>query len=306
MYFTTSITKEGMTGQTVPQFFTSAVHYYAIAAPHQLGWIWLGLSALGALFWIVAAVRRNLGAAEAGALALLGGGTAVILLVPAGLSERYLAPMLPALAILAMAGAASLIRRLPVPVPVRPLLASALAVAALIPVLHIPVKEVTGYSAAVSRVLKQPRLPGKQDVWLVSSDPRGEGGVIAEAAFRLPNRSPSPLRICRASKELGSSDWMGRGYHSSFATTDAVLNQLEKLLVKWVFVDESSPERMRQPHEELLAKALAGAPDRWTLAFHQVVTRQHGVTGELLVYRSVVRTEMTPASPEEDLPPRRS
>ncbi|MDZ4289339.1 MAG: hypothetical protein U0984_15340 [Prosthecobacter sp.] len=288
MALTAGITKEGMTGQTTLEFLGKAVPYYGAKLPLHLGYLWLALAIWGALAWLRRTWQGSLGGLEAALVASLVGGAAVILLVPAGLSERYLAPMVPTLAILAVVGAKDMSQFFPrswrgwlVPV----LTASAFALVA-----YVPRKEVTGFAAAVAYVQSvSVAAPVPKDCWMVSSDPRGEGGVIVEAVFRLKQRSPSPLRIYRAGKELSKSAWMGRDYTAAFATEAEVLAHLDKLGVRWVFVDQSVPKPLRVAHEKLLEDALGHSPDRWTLARKQTVTRQPGVTGELLVYRSVAR-----------------
>lgn len=287
MLLTAGITKEGMTGQTTLEFLAKALPYYGEKLPQHLGYVWLALATVGAFGWLRQAWKGSLGSLEAALLAGMAGGAAVILLVPAGLSERYLAPMVPALAILAVVGARAVSHFLPPRWHGWAVLA--LAVGALAPVASIPQKAVSGFADAVAHV-QSVTTAGPKERWLVSSDPRGEGGIIVEAAFRLQQRSPSPLRVYRAGKELSSSDWMGRHYQSAFSTEAEILAHLDKLEVSWVFLDLSVPERLRVPHEKLLQAAMGGAPDRWTLERRQPITRQPGVTGELLIYRSVVRS----------------
>ena len=168
-------------------------------------------------------------------------------------------------------------------------LAAALLLIGLGAVAYLPQKEVQGFRETVQVALRE-LDPSVRSVWMVSSDARGEGAVIAEAAFLLPRRVPSPLRIYRAGKELGSSDWLGRGYQSAFTDHSTLLAHLDTLGVQWVFLDQSLPEKARVAHELLLAAALQSAPDRWHLVHQQTVTRQPGVKGPLLLYRSLANT----------------
>jgi 4-amino-4-deoxy-L-arabinose transferase-like glycosyltransferase len=286
MLLTAGITKEGMTGQGVGEFFSAAASFYAKALPRQFGVMWLVLAAAGLVFWLQKTAARRLSALEASLLALLAGGAGIVLLVPAGLSERYLAPMVPVFAILAVAGAEGVTenwtgRR-------RHWAVVILAAAALAGVVRSPGKVVTGFSTAVAHA-RESAPADEREVWLASGDPRAEGGIIAHAALSLQSRAPSPVRIYRAGKELARSDWMGRGYRAAFATEAELLNHLDKLGVKWVFVDQSEPESSRTPHEHLLAAALAGAPDRWALSHRQAVVRLPWIKGDLLIYRRVAQ-----------------
>jgi hypothetical protein len=128
-------------------------------------------------------------------------------------------------------------------------------------------------------------LIASQQSWLVASDPRGEGAVIAAAAFNCPQRSPSKLTVYRGSKELSSSDWMGRGYHSAFNSTKDLLDHLRRLNITRVFVDLSVPSNLRTAHELLLETAMRDATATWMLDFEQPITRTAGKNGLMRVYR---------------------
>jgi hypothetical protein len=110
---------------------------------------------------------------------------------------------------------------------------------------------------------------------LVSSDASGEGMFIAEVAMRDPHR-PSRT-VLRGSKELASSQWSGRGYQPKFASPEALLEYLRSAKIAAVVVDDSVPEVKRQPHEALLAEALAAPGESFKDAADSPVVRS-GVT----------------------------
>jgi len=169
-----------------------------------------------------------------------------------------------------------------------------LLIFALAPLQNInlrPMKDVHGFGSAVL-ISGLPQPGHEKENWLIASDPRGEGAVIAAAAFACPQRAPSLLRVYRGSKELGSSDWMGRGYQQAFGNTAELLEHLDQLQISRVFVDLSVPPDRQQPHELQLFTAMQSANDRWQLAFEQPVIRRPGETGTLRVYR---RTSPTTA-----------
>lgn len=286
MVLTVNISKEGMTGLSTLEFFRQAIpHYALVEMPAAWGWLLTSLSAIGFCVLILPLFKKAATAEEAVLLSALAGGVAILLLVPVGLTSRYLAPLLPLLAILALKGGETLAFFLPS--SWRTSIACALALGGFALVAGLPEKQVHGFSEAVSFILKQepPTSGAAKARWIISSEPRGEGAVIAEAAFRLSVRSPSPLRIYRAGKELSTSDWMGRGYKLAFETEAEILTHLDKTGIRWVLVDLSVPEKLRVAHNNLLEAAMKGAPDRWELALTQPVIRQPGATGELLVYR---------------------
>jgi len=286
MVLTARITREGMTGQSTSQFFAEAVPYYLQVMPAAFSW---GLSLLmlaGLVRLLCAALRGPLPPVESVLLAMLAGGWAIMLLVPAGVTTRYFVPSVPFMAVLALIGAEWLTARLTA--KLRPWAVAALVGGSFAFVAEIPQKQVHGFAEAAAHALQAdpPKSPTR---WLVSSEARGEGAVIAEAAFRLPQRHPSPLRIYRAGKELSASDWLGRGYKAAFATEAEVLAHLDQIGVTWVFVDLSVPEKFRVPHMAQLEQALRSAPDIWTPVLTQPVTRQPGVTGQMLVFRRAVK-----------------
>jgi hypothetical protein len=145
-------------------------------------------------------------------------------------------------------------------------------------------KEVSGFHSAVTRSGISTSGASRQN-WLVTSDPRGEGAVIAAAAFDCPRRSGFLLRVYRGSKELSSSDWMGRGYHAVFNTPKDLLGHLDRLNITRVFVDLSVSANLRTTHEKLLEATLDGAKTAWVLDFEQAVARSPWEKGRMLVYK---------------------
>jgi hypothetical protein len=145
-------------------------------------------------------------------------------------------------------------------------------------------KEVSGFHAAVIRSGISTSRTTRQS-WLVASDPCGEGAVIAAAAFDSPRRSAFLLRVYRGSKELSSSDWMGRGYHTAFNTPKELLEHLDRLNITRVFLDQSMPTNQRTAHERLLEAALDGAKAAWALDFEQTVSRSPWENGRMRIYQ---------------------
>jgi len=127
-----------------------------------------------------------------------------------------------------------------------------------------------------------------QRAWLVSSDGRGEGAMIAAAAFRTPDRIATTRRILRGSKEIAETDWVGSHYETKFANDAALLAHLDKTEVDVVFVDLSMPADQQKPHETKLKQALATAPQVWEKLPDQPVTRlAEAPPGTLEIYRRI-------------------
>jgi hypothetical protein len=285
MIYSTGISKEGMTLFSPAQYFVQAVPFYLKGMPAVFGWPLTLLTVAGVSHSLVTSWRqRAFTPIQASLFAMTAGMTLVLLLVPVGLSTRYMLTLAPPVMLAAAYGMALI----PWPVKLERWCPPVLLLGyALLPLLNAdvwPTKYVHGFNAAVSRSGLPKQGDAKQN-WLVASDPNGEGAVIAAAAFACPQRSPSLLRIYRGSKELSSSDWMGRGYKPAFVNNGQLLEHLDKLQITRVFVDLSVPQGLQQPHERLLFTTMKSAADRWHLAFEQSIYRRPWETGMLYVFQ---------------------
>ncbi len=284
MLYSANISREGMTMLAPSQYFMEALPYYTREMPHVFGWGVTILALVGIVAGLTSYLRSKSLSHEAASLAGMAlGMSAVLLLVPVGLSNRYMFTLVPVVMITAVYGLEALPWRVSA-VPISKAVLFIVLIAVFVSNSDLPIKEVHGFTQAVTNS-GLPVAGSTQQNWLISSDPRGEGAVIAAAAFNCPRRSPSPLRVYRGSKELASSDWMGRDYQSPFADESAILQHLDKLQVNRVFVDLSGPADKRLPHEQMLHAAMQSARDRWVLDFEQTITRRPGETGRLLVYK---------------------
>jgi hypothetical protein len=283
MAYSAKITADGMDHSPLRQFIPEAVVFYADALPHVMGWMFILLSIAG-LIRLVIWMKRVPGAQAhqaAAFCALVGGMCLIILLIPAGLTTRYLLTLISVLVVIAAVAAdwiGGMFSRF------RSAAVSIIMVGSYALVADWPEKRVEGFRQAVTQAgLPQPGA--EPSSWLISSDARGEGAIIAAAAFECPRRSPSPLRLYRGSKELASSDWMGRGYASTFTDEGRLLDHLDQLKIRRVFLDRSAGEAQRKTHERFLEQSLRLAPERWVMDFEQTITRSRGSGGKLLVYK---------------------
>lgn len=281
MVYSTHITAEGMVKQPVGDYALEAASYYAHTFPDILGWPLLGFAVLGLGLMLWSFTRSTVPAPLAASLiGLLVGTAAISLFIPAGYSARYLLPMLPTLLIAAVSAADALASKLR---QGRWIAFAVLILASVACTAEWPVKHVTGYTTAVHRV-GVPATSAQPAAWLVASDARGEGAIIAAAAFACPMRSPSPLRVLRGSKELSTSDWMGRDYVSAFQSVPDLLAHLDQLNVSRVFVDTALPADRRLAHHQLLLSAMQSGDARWHLAFEEPVQRGTAKPASMQVY----------------------
>lgn len=236
MYLTMGITGEGMQESGIFDWFKAALPFYGKAAVSELGWS--GLGALGVAAGLggfrIVSKRLPLPDAEAVLWALLACGVLLPLLVPAGLDNRYLMPVIPAVLLL---GAA----------PIRRLAGQkSAAVGALFITLFAmivigetfrPVQKLyTGATSAVNGILEQSGQgrPGNAPLrLLVVSNPTGEGALIAAAALTAPHS----LSVARGTKMLSSSDWVGRDYRTRFETPQELMEILGKARVDYLVID---------------------------------------------------------------------
>ena len=283
MLYSTSISKEGMTQLTPGQYFIEAVPYYFHSVPAVFGWGITLLAIVGAGFGLRLTWSKRVMSNEGAALTgLLIGALAVLVLVPVGLSTRYMLTLVPVIMLAAAYGILGIIRYLPARTGGP--LGALMLIAAFTLAASLPKKEVHGFAEAV-RFVGVPTLTEPKENWLISSDPRGEGAIIAAATFQITSRSPSNLRVYRGSKELASSDWMGRDYKTAVNTSADVLKLLDARHITWVFVDLSSRDDQRRAHDRLLADSLESAPQMWNLVKEQSITRRPGQKGRLLIYQ---------------------
>ena len=283
MLYSSKITAEGMLHVSLAEFLPEATAYYLKALPRALGWPLALLAPAGVvlMLWLSRGGRGKHATQSAALGALAFGALLIILLVPAGMTERYLLPAMPVL----LAGVLTATGMLWQPGSRGQAIALLAVMAAALPMVGWPEKRVSGFSTSVARAGVPAGAISRQTNWLVASDPRGEGAVIAAAAFDCPQRYPSPLRVYRGSKELSSSDWMGRGYKPAFNTPKELLEHLDRLKITRVFVDLSVPANQRKEHERLLEAALVNSHASWAMEFEQTVTRSPGLIGRMRVYK---------------------
>lgn len=285
MIYSTHISKEGMTEMSPLAYLQEAVPFYLHAMPHVFGWPVLVLATWGILSGARAFLKtRAFSPAGSAMISLAVGMGAVLLVVPVGLTSRYMLTLAPLMVMAAAYG----LQKIMLPGFLekkwsKPLILCAISFQPLING-SLPEKKVLGYTTAVHRSIQL--VANSQSArWLVASDPRGEGAVIAAAAFGSQQRFPANLRVYRGSKELATSDWMGRGYKAAFTTEADLLDHLDNLHVTRVFLDLSVPQDRQLAHELQLLNAMQSGNQRWQLDFEQPITRAPGETGMLRVYQ---------------------
>jgi hypothetical protein len=292
MLYSVRFTQEGFVDQSPLSFFGDAVHFYQLALPQVYGWPMVSVIAISLLRLGWDAARREVELTRAvlwaGVLSMQG----LVMVVPTGFSNRYLLPSLLPLALLMLIEVIHWVpwalRRLDSrwsPLPIQRLLVGLLLGTTVWTTLQTLPKMVNGYSEVVQRLQMETDSAARK-VWLIASDPRGEGAIIAAAAFATPDRTSHALTLKRGSKTLVDTDWLGKSYRPKFADAATLLRLLDEEGIDVVMVDTSmTPDRV-QAHEKALRKALGQPSSGWQVAWKQTIQRGFGVPeGDLLVYR---------------------
>lgn len=280
MLYSSKITKEGMVSVGLVEFATGAVKYYAEVLPTAFGLMTILVALPGLALWLgLTKITLRPNGCRAALSGLLLGTALIMLFIPTGYSSRYFMPVVPVVAFL-------VVSLFEITLGKTRLSQIGLVSVVLILWMQVPyllIKNVSGYRTAVLASLPKPTAKERAQ-WLVCADPRGEGAVIASAAFAITQRSPSTLRIHRGSKELSTNDWLGRGYKPTFATSEELTAWLEKTGVSRIFVDVTAAENHPSEHEELLLKTLRADPV-WKLEQSETISRPYlAAPGTLEVY----------------------
>ena len=277
-------TEEGMSGLGLREHFLHAVKFYAISFQDSFGWPFIILGVAAVIMMLVRWLRGGaLQPGEAALWALIGSAVVLVLTVPAGVSSRYLVPMTPPL-LLTVAMAIWMVNFGKVQTWMRVGLLALAGVSLVLGCSHKDLKkDVHGYSAAVDKLVSD-TVQHDGAAWLVCADARGEGAIIAAAAFDKQLRGLPGFHVLRATKELASMDWIGRSYEGAFASNQELRTHLEKRQARWVLLDDSVPPPYRQPHFDQLHQALTEKDSGWTLAHTVQVVRWDGAKGDLHLF----------------------
>ncbi len=280
MLLTMGITEEGMQKSGLGDWLWEAIPFYGRALVIEVGWVaifgWIGAGLSLGLSRIVR--KRGAEPTEAVLWALLFSGMAIPMLVPAGLDNRYLMPVMPSLLLLGFAWVSGFLQ------------ARGGWIAALLPILFLflvgvesfrPVRKYySGASGAVRTVLldrKETRSPSRI---LAVSDAGGEGAIIAAAALQ----APGDLKLSRGTKMLASTDWMGRGYKTAFSDAAGFWNLLDENRIGYVIVEAPRGEKPFE-HWVLTARWLEARADSNVERIGSVEMRRKDLKSSFEIYR---------------------
>ncbi|HEY0149132.1 MAG TPA: glycosyltransferase family 39 protein [Allosphingosinicella sp.] len=274
---TAGISADGFNYEPGLPFAAKSLAYNLDALADNVGVTGLLLAAVGG----VAAWRRrkeedarwNLVAA---CLALLLATLALQAIVPVDLDPRYMAPALPSVIVLAVAGAAALVRAAGFS---RIWSAAPLLLLLLPGVAHLSMREPKA-DLRMEDAASLAHRAGPGAAWLIDGGSGAEGGFIAALAVRDPQLRGYTVR---ASKLLAASDFMGNRYRLRFATPAEAAAEMRRLGLAGVVVAER-PGVEEFAHRSQLAAALGDPASGFQLAAE---LPHRGRAGTTRLYRAV-------------------
>jgi hypothetical protein len=253
---TSHITAEGMSAAPLSQYVFEAVPYYARKVFVVLGPV-LALLACAAA-GLALKRRRNPPPMEAVLWGLVGAVVVFYCVIPSGLDERYLLPVIPAVLVLGFAALdrAAVVVGGKYPAFPSVILIAVVAIAATWKAAGPATKVFNGVTPVVEELLRTSGMPLNL---AVCSDARGEGALVAAATLLAPDR----VVVQRGTKLLSTSDWLGRGYEMRFSTDGELFNLLETAGVTHVIVDDGTPAASKWEHQSAVSSAIRNHRDRF-------------------------------------------
>lgn len=258
--FSLRYTAGGMSTLPIPQYFREAAPFYLEAAVDSFGLAVVILLA-GSLVISGVALARGVkcGSLEASLWALLLGGLVVALVVPSGTSSRYFIPIVAPIIAFPLLTARRMVRSW---MPEQWADGVAIIVVGISLSVGLSHKTITKTAQGFHEVIQQvAQAPG---IALVCADARGEGALVADAAFDPGLRSDPQFAMLRASKELSKQGWNGQDYVPTFNDDVALREYLKKRGVRWVLLDDSVTDH-RQPHFDQLKRTMQAPDSGWQL-----------------------------------------
>jgi 4-amino-4-deoxy-L-arabinose transferase-like glycosyltransferase len=219
-------------------------------------------------------------------------------LIPVDIVDRYMAPALPAVVVLALLGLQRLLARLAATAPrLQAAAALVLLVAMAAPgVLHL-VERTPKADTGITLVTQQLAGQGQPSVTVIAGDTSSEGAFIAGMAV---HDAKLQSYVVRASKLLADSNFMGSNYTLRFHDDQQVLAELRRLGVQHV-VWVHCVDREDFPHNAQIRNALRRSDSGFRLTeamnhrYHAGTTEVYDAVGPVTPNIAAVRDLGIPA-----------
>lgn len=266
-YLTLGMVKSGWFESTMSWSYSlRAISSYSKEAISSLGVGLLVLGIIGLIGRLNLPSQREVAcgvrcAFDAWAIAYI----ALLCIVPCGVEQRFLLPILPVFMLIAAAGANQLAQSLTNKLNFVPPTRFTSGLISLLILAFIPfssqVKSTHGYAEPANRILEQSE--NRSLVILVAADSSGEGMFVSEIALR--DRQHLHV-VLRTSKVLSSSHWVGKDFKLRFATTDQVARYLVHLAVDFIVLDMTIPRDKQDVDQRQLLSSLQSTSPPFRLA----------------------------------------
>ena len=278
-------------------FFIQAMIAFPSIIASRLGMALLLPALLGIWMTVIRPWRSRRVSAEWAALASLAFVTLLLhCIVPASIEPRFMVTLMPSLLLFTAAGAYWFADRLSDrwgPRALRPALLFGIAILFMVETFEMPIRlRNSGYEAVVKEAAG--RLSSAPQVYLVASDPIGEGSTVAAVA--LAERRPHNV-LLRGSKIFVREDWMGRGTEDRFESSKEISDLLDRMPVNVVIVDDAMPTPERRPYHDRVKETVSEDKRTWELARSLPVVRL-GRLHENALHVYVRRFAEAPSAPK--------
>lgn len=185
---------------------------------------------------------------------------------------RYLLPLIPALLLFMVDGLQCVYRQVEKRLLLSPRLGEALVGMVVLFGTQLEFglshKDWRGYGEVASLITQKQEWTNA--IVMVSSDPIGEGMLIAEVALKdhRPNRY-----VLRASKILAKDTWMGKRYQKRFDSPAEIMDFLTSIPVGILVIDISVDPSEETEHHRQLQAMIRLFSDKWHLVGQHALTR---------------------------------
>ncbi|MCP4849633.1 MAG: hypothetical protein GY899_16970 [Verrucomicrobiaceae bacterium] len=287
------ITAEGVMDESGFAYFEKSLPFFSGAMIDIFGVLVMVLALTGMAFSVANAAfgGRAVSNVEAVMIALVISGFCFCLIVPAGLEERYLLVIAPAVFLLAFKSLQSICGNLVESLALSPRQAALVHLLALgvigvgfsMESFDLSCKQASGFGAIVVAVgnISEDVCPEI----LVCSDARGEGAIVAAAAISSPSRPGQGVKVCRGSKVLASSDWLGRGYVATHGSVADVHSYIKSAGVQFVAIDHGVPPGKRAEYHNLIGRVVREARGDFIEVGRFATIRRGGEKNDVILYR---------------------
>ena len=287
------ITAEGVMSGGIDSYIVKSVPFFVDAMGEVFGPLVLALTFGEILYCALGGVisKRNVSDSEAVMIALVLSGLVFYLIVPAGLEQRYLLVIVPAVLLLAFKAAQRICCMMTVIFSLRDNTASVvclffgiiLTAGLSIARFDLNEKNSNGFRDVIAAI--EDIAPPGVEALLMVSDSRGEGAMVVASALASDKRMEEGVRVLRGSKELSSSDWLGRNYRANFNSAAELMDYMASGEVHYLALDLGVPGNKRAGYHDQMAQVVANYATEFIEMGKFPTTRKGGIEADVVLYR---------------------